>query len=353
MYKAALALLLVLSTLSFGSESQSIFITTKYSSQNLYLNQVFTLDVKALIAHDNIESIETTLLNHKGIEIIYEEPFEQVNTHEYKTKIYLQIVSYDAKIPDILLDVKSLDTMTHQMFEGENVQAQDLKGSQYFSRVLAKSLSVANFEASQYNDDYNILQIHLLADTSNLFDFYRKSEFIIEQGVKDIDSFYPITNLTYYAILHKDIKIFEFEYFNLESLIMEKRNIPIRLDEERVSTQTDLTPKSNFLKLYEKMIVTILLLLAFTLFFYRKKLLYLFVALFFVVILIYLFIPTDVVSLKRGSPIKILPTKNSTIFYTTPKVLNVEVLETKEHYKKILLNNKKVGWVDEKHIITD
>ena len=351
MIKATLALLLFVSQLLYSQEQQTIFISTTNVEKTLYMNQVFVLDIKALIALKNIESVKSTLINTEGIEIIYEEPFEEITKNEYHSSLYIQVLNANAKTPDIIVDVTTSEGIYHQMYDGANLNIQDIKGSEHFPRVLPKSLSIIDFQSRQYDENNNIIQLNISAHTSNLFDFYKDSKFIIEQGVKDIDNFYPTTNLIYYAIIDKNVKIFEFEFFNLETLQMEKRDIPIRLDEERVSTQTDLMPKSNFLQLYEKIAIAFLTLLFLILFIYRKKPLYLFITIFFLGILIYLFIPTQTITLMRGSPIKILPTKNSTVFYTTPRLLEVEVLDSSERYKKILLKNEKVGWVHEKHII--
>ncbi len=49
--------------------------------------------------------------------------------------------------------------------------------------------------------------------------------------------------------------------------------------------------------------------------------------------------------LKAQSKIQILPTLNSTYFYSGEQIQEVEVLDKREHYRKILLNNGKIGWV--------
>ena len=53
---------------------------------------------------------------------------------------------------------------------------------------------------------------------------------------------------------------------------------------------------------------------------------------------------------KANSSAKLLPTSNSTYFYTSSKDEEVEVIDSRQNYKKILFKDGKIGWVDEKDL---
>ncbi|WP_454991229.1 SH3 domain-containing protein, partial [Campylobacter rectus] len=49
--------------------------------------------------------------------------------------------------------------------------------------------------------------------------------------------------------------------------------------------------------------------------------------------------------LKQNINVKILPTQNSSVFYTSKAQQKVEILGEREDYVKILLDDGKIGWV--------
>jgi hypothetical protein len=57
--------------------------------------------------------------------------------------------------------------------------------------------------------------------------------------------------------------------------------------------------------------------------------------------------PMSKIVLQKGVKLRILPTKNSTIFYITQEQTTADKLLVRDGYIKILLPNKKIGWIDE------
>jgi len=320
----------------------------------VYNGQVIEVNLKALIAIEDIQEISTSYENYTNINILTQKPlWIKENDNIYTCKIYMQLKDLSVKLPDILVNVTTgSNTLNSEMYVGKKIKTQAISQSDKFCSVLAQSFDIVNFQSTQYDKDYNLLGLQINATNANLYQFYINNRYIVEQGIKKNDIIYPISGLIYYFIIDKSIKVLEFEFFNLETLKMEKRVIPIRLDEERVSTQTDLKPKSNFNQLYKILLLLSLIVGLGFIYMLKRKKIYLLLLLIITIILITVLIPTRTIMIKSNTYVRILPTKNSTTFFHTIYAISGEVLNTRGKYTKVILENNKVGWVHEKDIIT-
>ena len=84
---------------------------------------------------------------------------------------------------------------------------------------------------------------------------------------------------------------------------------------------------------------------------WRRKFSYFFVAAVFIALGIYTYNPFGKAVLKPDVSVTILPTKNSTVFYTSRKNENVEILDKKDDYSKILFQDGKIGWVKKDDLV--
>ena len=78
-----------------------------------------------------------------------------------------------------------------------------------------------------------------------------------------------------------------------------------------------------------------------------------FVALILIIYIVYLLIHAQIVCIKQGSDIQILPIPQGVVFEHTNKILNLEKLVEKQGYTKIKLQNNKVGWVNNEDICSN
>ena len=60
---------------------------------------------------------------------------------------------------------------------------------------------------------------------------------------------------------------------------------------------------------------------------------------------IYNYNPFGNATVKENVKVTILPTTNSTIFYSTKDKQKVEILGQREDFKKVLFSDGKIGWV--------
>jgi hypothetical protein len=75
-----------------------------------------------------------------------------------------------------------------------------------------------------------------------------------------------------------------------------------------------------------------------------QKLIILIIPILLSIYLVIKILPYNEKILRKNSPVRILPTKNSTIFYKPNKDIKVKILNKTPNYTKIKIN-KKIGWV--------
>ena len=84
---------------------------------------------------------------------------------------------------------------------------------------------------------------------------------------------------------------------------------------------------------------------SFLLFVFRRKIIYFIGVIIPALYIAYAAVPIEYACIKEGSPIYLLPMENSTTFEVTSKRLSLEVQGSITGFKKIKLENNKIGWV--------
>ena len=160
----------------------------------------------------------------------------------------------------------------------------------------------------------------------------------------------------YYLIIPNKQKTIDFEYFNKTKNSMEAVSIALDLSkiEDKVSTQTDLQPKSKDKAFFVFLTVAIIAAILYGVYYFkREKIFLILIAITIVAGVLFLFIPNEEVKIKKDTIVYLLPTENSTPFFKAPANIPVEKLKTSEGYVKIKLEDGKIGWVKGDTIVGD
>ena len=118
--------------------------------------------------------------------------------------------------------------------------------------------------------------------------------------------------------------------------------------EEKVSTQTDLSPKSKDKALYVFIVVALIATILYAIYYFKRD--RIFLVLIFVVIgagFLFLFLPNEEASLKKDCSVYLLPTEGSTAFFKAESDMPVERLKVADGFVKIKLKDDKIGWARE------
>ncbi len=344
-------LLLFFYTFSLCEENviaKDIYLSYTSYPKRVFTNQKFDLYLKAVILKSTKEydSIATTYIDQENINIITKEPiWEKGKDSIYTTKLTFKVNNDKFILPMITIAIMKDDNIIDYLsIKPPKIIFEKIAINQkLFSNVIAKDLQINTIKTKQYTNNSLLTTINIETINGNIEDF--KLQSFEEQGIKHFTDNYPIQDIHYYAIIPSHKKELQFTYYNTIIKDFKTITFQINLEEDLVSTQTDLNPYNSSILLYKQIAVFVFLILFVLLFIVFKKNIYLILVVAFLIIIAYLLIPNKRFIIDKGENIYILPTKSSTIFYTLTKKELVEMINTKDNFTKVLLSNKKIGWI--------
>ncbi len=326
--------------------SQTIFLSYIFKIDKIYLSQHSQVKIKAIVTNENINTVKTTFLNAKNVQILNKKAtWIKTGANDYEITYTLKAMSTKGRLPDFKVTAYSQNSEYSETLLSFKPKIVALREDKEFSLVLSEDFTLKNHHAKKYDEKSNIVLLEINATSANLEDFH--IPYAIREGIDKIEKSGLDTSIFYFAIIPNDIKLFKFKYFDLLSNKYNIVSFPMVLKDTSVSTQTDLNPQKSKLSLYKALALILLAFIIF-LFYLKSRKLYLLIFVFVVLAFIaYLQLPISKVVLEKNVNLKILPTKNSTIFYTTTEATKADILLEKDGYIKVLLENKKIGWIDE------
>ncbi|NOX15254.1 MAG: hypothetical protein GXP61_04390 [Epsilonproteobacteria bacterium] len=330
-------------------KKQTIFLSYENIPEKVFVNQVFSIKVKAIITVSGFDKIKNKILSENGIKIINaNENWKWYNDEIFYKTFYLKATDKNATMPQMNFELyKDGNLINSQKFPKLKLNIINLNTDKYFSHVIADSLRVLKSKTTNFDEKNLIVVLEIEAKNSNLKDF--KLSWVKRDGIDSKFDNTPIYKIYYYAIIPKYTKNFIFTYFNTKTNSFIKKQIKIVVDSDEVSTQSDLNPKDGTFVIYKNISFGLLFLALLYLLIRRRRLVY-FLAL--ILLVIYYFIdtnPFNSIKIPKNTKVQILPTRNSTVFYITPRVLYVQKIMKREDYIKIILPNEKIGWIKEQN----
>ena len=338
--------------------SKNLYLSYINYPKHIYKNQRFEIEVKALITRKNYDYIQTRFLNAKNMTPLNPRQLWKRSdvSNTFINKFYFKAYESEFRMPDI--EVKLYKGKT--LIESRVITALDItfseiaKSDERFTSVIAKDFKVITSKTKQYTNKQALTIIDIEANNSNLEDFYIKG--IDEQGITLIEDKYPFQHIIYYLVIPIHKKSIVFNYYNTSLNKFEKITVPVVLEDELVSTQTDLNPNNSSFEFYKKIAIGVFSLIFLILFIWKRKYIFLILFLILTIIFILFAMPNKTIKLKPNTVIYILPTKNSTIFQKVQNGAVVEDMKRKNGFVKIMFangSNNFIGWVKEKDVIAN
>jgi hypothetical protein len=303
--------------------ANNLIITYPNLKKFYYKNQIINLQIKILTPTNKELNFS---LNHGELNIT-KQPYIYMLNLKFKNDLNnsLTIISEDF---NKTINLNSL------------FQTKTIEKIPNFCNVLAQNLKIFNPISTLINNKI-LLSFTIKAQNANLKDF----------KINDYENLTFINNseASYYTYLPKNTKNFTFYYFNTTEDNFKKIIIPIILKEETISTQTDINPEEKtFFTPFNILILTIIAFFI-ILFLVYQNIFILIIPILLSIYLILTILPKGEKILIKNSPVRILPTQNSTVFYKPIVDTKVEILNKTKNYTKIKINNK-IGWVKNENL---
>ncbi len=324
---------------------RNILLSYVQKPEKIYLRQHFRIKIKAIIPQTDITAIETQFLGGKSYQVLNRDnPWVQTGENSYENSFVFKLTDKDAVLPNIkVINQSKSGKIQSEILKPFSSKIVALREDEFFSRVIADSLAVKHHQERPYDEQSNIIVMEINATNANLEDFH--IPYAKREGIDDLKQSGNTQKIYYFAIVSNARKEFRFKYFDPANKRYEMVSFAIKPIDTSISTHTELNPQKNKYILYKAIFLIVMSLLFVVLFMIYKKYLLLAGALVFIVLLAYLQIPITKAQLPAGSALRILPMANSTVFFRTQRPLEVDILLKKKRYTKVLLPNKKIGWV--------
>ncbi|WP_457744335.1 hypothetical protein [Sulfurimonas sp.] len=331
-----------------------LFLSSLYANKVIYLSydetpkrviegEIFTITLKALSTVQDFDDITYKFTNSRGLKILDEFPLrEQKGKFLYDTFHILSTSSY-AKLPDVNASLVASQEYNSTFIKGEKLNVIKLNPKRNFSNIIANNLKLNEYKTTSYDNRHNIIVFVLSAENSNLNAV--KFNNVYKQGIESPPDSYLNAKVTCFVVIDKRIENFNFSYFNLLKNKFELIHIPVIVDDDSVTTQSDLKPRDQSHDILKMYIAAGVAIFGFVLIAIKRKYIYLifiFVPLGYIV---YLSTPQKEICIKKGAQIYLLPVSNGTIFETTTTQYHLPKEGETKNYIKIKLQNDRIGWV--------
>jgi len=361
-----LGLLLLLTTLSANETDTAqkantsldvslpkvLYLNFKSTPQRVIKGEIFSVTLKTLSTVENFSNITYELLNYKGLKSLNEIPYREEDSRYFYDTFYFLTTSSNANIPDFKATLIGYDTTYKDTtLNGFKLNVVTLNPKDNFANIVADSFELLEFKTTTYDDVHNILVFVATAKNCDIVSFELKDAY--KQGIESITESHFNSKLVYYVVIKKEVETLSFTYFNLLKNSFVRLNIPIIVDDDSVTTQTDLKPKDQSHDRKKMLLASAIALIAFLLILWRKKYIYLVFILIPLAYVIYIAIPSQKVCIKVGSRIYLLPVHNGTIFEKTNIVYHLQKEGSVKDFVKIKLENEKIGWVKNEDLCKD
>jgi hypothetical protein len=314
--------------------------------ERVFKGEIFPVTLKSLSTIRTFDAITYAFKRSQGVKLLNREPERRTEGPYFIDTFYFLATGQVIRTPDIHATLIAGDDVRGErdaILPGERVESVVLNPGRDYAHILADSFRIDKSKTNRYNDKYNILVFQATAEHCHLESFSLNG--VKKQGFESIEPSIDTSTMTYYAIIPRKLESLNFSYFNLKSRRFQNMSIPIVVEDDTVSTQSDLKPVEHGHTLLKIAAASGIGLVGFVLLLVYRKWWYLPLLIVPAAYIAYIAVPTEDVCVKEESPIYLLPMDNGTVFKMTQTRRIHEVQGSTEGFTKIKLDDSKIGWV--------
>ncbi|MGD9970595.1 MAG: hypothetical protein AB7S65_09060 [Sulfuricurvum sp.] len=334
----------------FSNVDTALDISFVNPPSRAYMGEIIALSVKLTPVDLASGNIEYTLQNEEGLRIFSDTPRRSVKSDGVYDTFYFLVQAPTVRLPDITATLTSTGAVSKTL-NGTSVAVSSLNPPPTYANVLADSFEIINYKTTPYDGENNVVIFTAKASRCNIADFSINNA--VKQGFESKLANVNQSQITYYVIIPKSEQSLNFSYFNLKKQRFESLMVPIVVDDDTVSTQSDLTPTDDRHTDLKASAAGIAILLLSAMFYWRKQKWYLYLTALPVFYLIVIFMPNEKVCVKKDAPIYLLPINHGTIFEMTTEEESLESEKQVGDFFKVHLKQDRVGWVNKRDLCSN
>ncbi|MDX1295547.1 MAG: hypothetical protein R3302_04735 [Sulfurimonadaceae bacterium] len=313
--------------------------------ERVFKGEIFTLTVKVLSTEEHFEDISYSFKHGNGYKLLTPVPERRTEGRFNFDTFYFLATSSRVTTPQLTASLKFSDfhETSPTTLPGKKIDVVTLNPPKGYANILAESFEITNYKTTRYNRSHNIAVFTAEASRSDIEAL--KLRGYEKQGIESVVASHHSSLITYYAVIPKKYENLTFSYFNLTTEKFEEVLIPIIVDDDTVSTQSDLKPTEHKHTRIKISIAAAVAGISFLLFIFRRKVIYFVFVIIPAIYIAYAAVPIQYACIKANSPLYLLPMENGTTFEITTERMSLEVQGSIEGFKKVKLKNNKIGWV--------
>jgi hypothetical protein len=333
-----------------AAQQRLLYSSIVKTPERLFKGEVFGITIRSIVTTEAFETLQYNIIGGQGLKLLNSDPRRTYRDHTYYDRFYFKVTGNSAQLPDIVPTLIFSDgqTVDSQPIKGVSVNVTVLNPPKDFCGILADTFEVTHLKATMYDDAHTIVVISADANGTDLSDFHLSKAG--EQDFESIENDVDGSTMNYYAVLPKTLETLRFEYFNLHSRSFEHIALPIKVDNDFVSTVSDLKPTDHGHDYQKTVIFAIVAVTFIILALWRRNWFFFVIAVAAAGYAAWLSIPLRKVCIKQGASIYLLPMRNAPVFEKTPVRYELEKQGHITNYTKVRLHNDKIGWVKDDDI---
>ena len=331
--------------LPLAPQERYLYSSIVSKPERLFKGEIFPLTLRTIVTTEAFETLQYRFEGGTGVELLTPEPERDYHDHAYFDRFYFKVTGAQAVLPEItpFLTFGSGRTSDSAPLRGGAVDVTVLNPPKDFCGILADRFVITHVKTTVYDKKHAIVVFMADANRSDLGDFTVPGA--AKQSFESLRSAPRGSTMTYYAVLPDTLETLQFRFFNLETKMYERVTVPIEIDDDLVSTISDLTPKDHGHDYQKAILFATLAVLFFLLAIWKRSWLMLLLALAAGGYAAWLSVPLRKVCIRQDAPIYLLPMRNAPVFEQTPVRYELEAQGHVKDYTKVRLLNDKIGWV--------
>ena len=328
-------------------QPNDIIIKALNTPKQVYVGQIFSFTLSVDIQDNIAVDLQTILPETENLKWLSSNlRWDNDGKGVYKAQIYAEASAEAVKSPKITVNLKR----NGEFFQTANLtfslpKIVALKSGEKYNHVVAQNLEVKKYKTNKFDDKNLIMIVEVNAQKGNIADFFIEDKDIIKQGVDSTSGEFDAQSGYYFAIFSPEKTSIDFNYFSLAKKDFVSFSLPVVVEDDEISTQIGLNPKQSKFEIYKNIGVYALFGIFLITFLFKRDAIFLVVVVGLGAYILYSYNPFGGATLRQNKNVKILPTQNSSVFYTSKAEEKIEILGEREDYVKILLDDGKIGWV--------
>ena len=331
-----------------------IFISSLFANKVIYISydeipqrvikgEIFPVTYKTLSTVKKFDDVLYEFSNHDGLKILDEAPQRIQKGKYYYDTFHMQAIQNSARLPDVEAFLMAPHDYNSTLLKGSQLNVISLNPGKDFSNIIANNFTLLEYKTTVYDNKHNIVIFVASAQNCDIEKMHFNN--VYKQGIESTSGNYADAKITYFLVIDKKIENFSFSYFNLLKNDYTQVTIPIIVNDDSVTTQSDLRHRDQSHDTIKMYIAAAVAFLGFIIILIRRKTFYLVFIIIPLIYIIYLAIPQEKVCIKQGAQIRLLPVENGTIFETAQTQYHLTKEGEVQNFIKVKLTNNKIGWV--------